>query len=234
MSKRCFLSWMAHQDQEMQQLTNGINQNAQDKEKLTALVQTCLKSYQGYCEQRLVFAKTHPSSVLSPSWCTSFENTNLWIGGCRPTLFIQLTYTLCGIDIESELYEFLRGVRKGNLGELTSEQLTLVNDLQMRTIQEENKLSARMASMQEEMGGKTVVQMANELDQHGGSTSDVDRVFDSYDVSWVSVLEEADDLRLNTLKELVSILTPFQAVEFLMAGKKLHLSIHEWCKRREH
>ncbi|KAK9132148.1 hypothetical protein Scep_011676 [Stephania cephalantha] len=48
-------------------------------------------------------------------------------------------------------------------------------------------------------------------------------------------MEKADKLRIDTLREMVErILTPFQAVEFLVAGKKLHLSLHEWCKSRNH
>ncbi|KAF9621311.1 hypothetical protein IFM89_019397 [Coptis chinensis] len=46
------------------------------------------------------------------------------------------------------------------------------------------------------------------------------------------VLEDADMLRLNTVKELINILTPLQAVDFLAAAKKLYLSMHEWGQRK--
>ena len=61
----------------------------------------------------------------------------------------------------------------------------------------------------------------------------VERALDKHDQDIVGVLEEADRLRLSTLKELLGILMPRQAVEFLAAGKKLHLRVHEWGKMRD-
>ncbi|GKF51516.1 hypothetical protein Tco_0147983, partial [Tanacetum coccineum] len=40
-------------------------------------------------------------------------------------------------------------------------------------------------------------------------------------------------MRLKCLKGLIDILTPLQSVEFLVAAKKLHLSLHELSKRRD-
>lgn len=48
------------------------------------------------------------------------------------------------------------------------------------------------------------------------------------------ILEEEDaQLRLSMLKEQVRILTPLQAVEFLVASKKLCLCMHAWGKKRD-
>lgn len=57
---------------------------------------------------------------------------------------------------------------------------------------------------------------------------------DAHVLPLASILQEADKLRLNILKELlIEILTPSQAVHFLVAYKKLHLSMHEWGKKRD-
>ncbi|KAF5191873.1 Transcription factor [Thalictrum thalictroides] len=230
----CFQSWMVNQEEEMCQLMQAIKEDAKDNEKLCQLVEICIKHYEEYHQKRLVHARSNPSLFFTPTWCTSFENTHLWIGGCRPTLFIQLIYTLCGMNIESELSEFLHGVKKGNLGELSAEQLSLVNHLHVKTIRDEDKQSRKIAAMQESMGNKTLVQMATEWDpdKQGESSSAEYNFLDSYELGLVGFLEEADKLRLKTLQELLNILTPLQAVEFLMAAKKLHLSIHNWCKKR--
>ncbi|KAI3440021.1 DOG1 domain-containing protein, partial [Psidium guajava] len=50
----------------------------------------------------------------------------------------------------------------------------------------------------------------------------------------LAIMGEADRLRLDTLKEIVRVLTPPQAVDFLATSRKLHLCIHEWGKRRDH
>lgn len=57
------------------------------------------------------------------------------------------------------------------------------------------------------------------------------QALDAHVLPLASILAEADKLRLNILKELlIEILTPLQAVDLLVASKKLHLSIHEWGK----
>ncbi|CAN1230047.1 Protein DOG1-like 1 [Linum grandiflorum] len=48
----------------------------------------------------------------------------------------------------------------------------------------------------------------------------------------VNIIKDADKLRINTLKEVISVLTPVQAVDYLATGKKLHLNVHEWGKQR--
>lgn len=47
------------------------------------------------------------------------------------------------------------------------------------------------------------------------------------------LLNTADDLRLRTLKGVVDILTPKQAVHFLIAAAELHLRLHEWGKKKD-
>ena len=66
---------------------------------------------------------------------------------------------------------------------------------------------------------------------HAGEV--VERAMDTHALDLYGVLIEADKLRLNVLKDIIDILTPMQAVELLVASKKLHLSLHEWSKRRD-
>lgn len=47
------------------------------------------------------------------------------------------------------------------------------------------------------------------------------------------VLQRADQLRLETLKGLVEILNPVQAVHFLIAAAELHLKVHEFGKSKD-
>ncbi|CAI0440640.1 unnamed protein product [Linum tenue] len=48
------------------------------------------------------------------------------------------------------------------------------------------------------------------------------------------MLAAADDLRLMTLTSIVDdILTPIQAVHFLIAVLELRLRVHDWGKRRD-
>ncbi|KAK9165716.1 hypothetical protein Scep_000907 [Stephania cephalantha] len=220
---------MSQQQDDLNQLTQALQQSdlpreaAADDEDLHRLVRTSLDHFQEYADQRAHLAHLPSSagpSLLSPAWCSPLENSCLWLGGCRPSLFVRLVYSLSGSDLEARLPEFFRGVRRGNLGEISARQLFMLNELHCRAIREEERVTGRLASVQESMAdwpcpreemGTAVVDSAAAL---GG------------------VVEEADRIRIDIFKELVlGILTPLQAVELLAAGKRLHLSLHDWCKR---
>ena len=47
------------------------------------------------------------------------------------------------------------------------------------------------------------------------------------------ILHNADDLRLRTLKVILDIVTPMQAVQFLIAAAELHLRFHDWGKKKD-
>jgi len=47
------------------------------------------------------------------------------------------------------------------------------------------------------------------------------------------ILQKADDLRLGTLKGVLEILTPVQAVHFLIAAAELHSRLHDWGKKKD-
>ncbi|KAG8385430.1 hypothetical protein BUALT_Bualt03G0044500 [Buddleja alternifolia] len=84
----------------------------------------------------------------------------------------------------------------------------------------------------DEIADQPIAIITKELDEHGGP-SRAEEALDEHAISVMSVLEEADNLRLDTMKELTNILTPVQAVDFLAAGKKLHLGLRAWGRRRD-
>ena len=45
-------------------------------------------------------------------------------------------------------------------------------------------------------------------------------------------MHNADDLRLRTLKAILDIVTPMQAVHFLIPAAESHLRFHDWGRRR--
>ncbi|KAM1571628.1 hypothetical protein ACFX10_036505 [Malus domestica] len=65
--------------------------------------------------------------------------------------------------------------------------------------------------------------IAKGLSETGEMNREVEEALDEHGKAMVRVMEKADQLRLNTLKELVKILTPLQAIDFMVASKKLHL-----------
>ncbi|KAF6176908.1 hypothetical protein GIB67_030591 [Kingdonia uniflora] len=231
----CFENWIIQQQNDLRELLQTLKDSPGDDKKFCLVIQKSILHFEQYYEERAALAPANAPFLFAPPWCTSFENSHLWIAGCRPSLAIRLIYTLSGSQIESHLTEYLQGVRRGNLGELTCEQLGLVNDLQCKIYKEEEKLSNKMASMQEDIADDPLALIANEFDSGrvGESNDDVDRALDAHSLALATILKDADKLRLSTLKELLAILTPFQAIDYLIAAKKLHLSMHEWGKRRD-
>ncbi|KAL6544867.1 2-deoxyglucose-6-phosphatase [Orobanche minor] len=151
----CFYKeWMDLQQQELSELNEAISLNANDSTnnaELSRLIDKIIDHFQDYMQKRTLMAQIDVSPYFAPTWCTSLERSVLWIGGCRPSSYVRLIYALCGLEIESHLPEFLRGVRIGNLGELSGSQISMVDELQGRTIREEKKLSERLASLQDDM-----------------------------------------------------------------------------------
>ncbi|KAG8385423.1 hypothetical protein BUALT_Bualt03G0043800 [Buddleja alternifolia] len=186
-----------------------LNINAANGEDHTAelsqLVDKNITHFEEYATQRASLAREDVFSYFSPTWCTSLEGSMLWAGGCRPSIFIRLVYSLSGNKIVSLLDEFLNGDRMGGLGELSPKDIA----------------------------DEPIAIIANELNVHGGPSRAADEAIDEHSISMTSVLEEADNLRLGTMKELINILTTVQAVDFLAAAKKLHLCLHAWGRRRD-
>ncbi|XP_052181887.1 protein DELAY OF GERMINATION 1 [Diospyros lotus] len=234
----CFREWLILQEQDLLELIRGqtaYTGSPDHRVLLSQLVHKNIQHFQDYVDKRSQLAGRDSWAFFAPSWCTSLENSLLWIGGFRPSMFIRLVYSLCGpSEIESQLDEFLRGVGTTNLGWLSGEQLTLVDRLQRKNIKEENMLSSRMASLQENIADDPLAAVARSLSPIGESDVDTDRALDAHAKAMASMLGEADQLRLRTLKDLMGILTPLQGVEFLAASKKLQLSMHEWGKKIDH
>ncbi|XP_075499556.1 protein DOG1-like 3 [Primulina tabacum] len=202
--------------------------------ELKHLAEKNVMHFQEYATMRHSLARDDVSSYFSPSWCSSLEGSMLWVGGCRPSIFIRLVYALSGRELELNLREYLQGRRINGGLDLSASQIRSINSLHLKTIRLEDKLSSKLASLQEDMADQPIASMAQESYAHGVTNREVNGALNKHDESMLNLLEEADNLRLSTMKEVISILTPSQAVVFLAAGKKLHLCLHEWGRMRDH
>ncbi|KAK4440062.1 protein DOG1-like 1 [Sesamum alatum] len=236
-SQRCFDQWMSLQEQDLSELLQSLNLNDADGDDHTAdmceLVDKNIRHFQEYVSQRASLARKDSSLFFSPTWCTSLEGSMLWAGGCRPSIYVRLIYVLSGKEVASHLEEYLHGGRNAGLGGLSASQINSINNLQLKTIKQEDKLSTDLASIQEEMADQPIAIIAKELTTCNDASTEVDEALDALATSLTSLLGEADNLRLNTLKELTSILTPVQSVDFIAMAKKLHLCVHAWGRRRD-
>jgi len=183
-----------------------------DPAQLEALVGRFVAHLESYCAAR---AEQDPVWTLSAPWASPAERgAAYWLAGWRPTTLVHLLYTESGRRFEAQLPDLLLGVRSGNLGDLSPAQLAQVDELQRRTVAEEDALSREMAEVQEGRG--VVAPGGGELDVRGL----VRRVR--------SVLDRADALRLRTMKRAVEILQPAQAAELLIAAADMEIGFREF------
>ncbi|KAK1666951.1 hypothetical protein QYE76_055110 [Lolium multiflorum] len=127
-------------------------------------------------------------------------------------------------------------------GLLTDRLATLQEDIADRPLlpiirERERAAAAAAAALTARHGGANSNGFPGRLEaggSSGGVDAEVDGAMESYRAGLAKLLEEADELRLSTARALATqILTPRQAVEMLVAGKQLHLSVRDWSRRQE-
>ena len=93
-------------------------------------------------------------------------------------MYIRLTYALCGSQVEFQLNEILQGLTRGNLGHISATQLGMINDLHMKTVKEEERLSNDLDSLQENIADHPIAVVAKRLSRVGEASGEVDRALD--------------------------------------------------------
>ncbi|XP_073018531.1 protein DOG1-like 4 isoform X1 [Primulina eburnea] len=244
-----FESWLVEQNQFLEKLVSASKENQQRQEQavsqreldetiLIPLVEKVIQHYEHYYRAKSRWAKNDVLIMFNPSWTSSLEDAFLWIGGWRPSMAFHLLYSKSGLQLEARIVEILRGISTGDLGDLSSGQLEKVDELQKLTIREEKELSEKMAKKQEAVADKSMVELSHavtEMMREGVAADErmVEATLGPKEEGLMQVLQKADDLRLNTLRKVVSLLSPIQGVHFLIAAAELHLRFHEWGKKRD-
>ncbi|KAM3284930.1 hypothetical protein P3S67_023729 [Capsicum chacoense] len=216
---------------ELQYAAAQAKKGENDDHQLTQLIQKIIQHYQDYTNNRTRRAQIDVSPFFAPVSCTPLVNSVLWIAGCRPSSFLRFAYVLCGMDIDSHLADFLQGKKVGDLGELTSKQMNMIDALQAKTIKQEKILSSKLASLQEDIVDQPI---ASKIINEMGECGNADEALDEHGRHMAGIMEEADELRMETLKEIVlNILKPIQAVEYLEAAKRMRLCFGKWGEKRD-
>ncbi|KAG2716099.1 hypothetical protein I3760_03G108500 [Carya illinoinensis] len=211
---------------------------------LCPLINRVIQHYEHYYGAKSTWAKQDVLAILSPSWLSSLEDAFSWIGGWRPSMAFHLLYSKSGLQLEENLADLIRGLGTGDLGDLSASQLNLVDALQRRTLMEERELTEGLAKHQETVADSSMVELSHEVTEllrereagGDGTRLDEDRVDSALapkEEGLADILQTADDLRLRTLKGILDVLTPIQAVHFLIAAAGLQLRLHNWGKERD-
>ncbi|KAF7822626.1 protein DOG1-like 4 [Senna tora] len=211
---RFYETWFDHLHHLLRQLSSSHRppRTEEEKDKLLLLIDKMMSHYEDYYRTKGVAAERDPLQVLASPWASTLERALHWIAGWRPTTAFHLVYTESSLLFESHIIDILRGVRTGDLGDLSPSQFRRVSQLQCDTVKEENAITEELSEWQDS---------ASELIDAGADIEEkIGRL--------VSIIRKADDLRLRTIKSVVGLLTPQQAVEFLIASAELLSGIRGW------
>ncbi|KAK9167499.1 hypothetical protein Scep_002690 [Stephania cephalantha] len=228
------LALLAHHLNDLITAASTVNNDDQQQGLLSPLVNRVIRHYEHYYKAKSRWVDRDVLAMLAPSWRSTLEDAFLWLGGWRPTMAFHLLYSKSGIQMETRLAELTRGlgIGKTDLGGLSPSQLSKADELQRRTVREERAVSERMAEVQESVADAEMVELTHLVSEEEEEER-VESAMKGKREGLVEVVEWADDLRLRTFKSVIELLTPIQAVHFLIAAAELHLKMHEWGEKRD-
>nr|XP_043612308.1 protein DOG1-like 3 [Erigeron canadensis] len=245
-----FVWWLGKLNANLEHLVSAAqtyqeNDNTEDDSSLRHLIDQAVSHYEEYYKTKSDGAKLDVISMFSPTWLTSLEDSLLWIAGWRPTTAIHVLYSKSGIQLEARLADLVPVFNTGDLGDLSLNQLNQIDELQKKTIREERIITEKMAKLQESAADTPMVDLSNmvsEVMRNENTNHDEGREDNESKVEFLlkskkneleELLHMADSLRMETLNSVVEILTPIQAVYFLIAAAELHLRLHDWGMKRD-
>ncbi|QHO29106.1 hypothetical protein HN873_024442 [Arachis hypogaea] len=168
--------------------------------------------HEEYFRAKSLITENDPLSVVASPWATTLERSLHWVTGWRPTTAFHLVYTESSVLFESHIGDILRGVNTGDLGDLSPTQFRRVSELQCDTVKEENQITDELSDWQDTA--------SHLMGPRAESKERIERL--------ICIIKKADDLRLRTMRSVVRLLSPQQAIEFLIASAEMLVGIRGW------
>lgn len=232
------------QVQNIRRIHAGNGHRDNEEKILSQIVERVVQHYDKYYEAKSRSEHEDVLAMLSPSWLSKLEDAFLWIGGWRPSMAFMLLYSKLGLQVEAGLEELMRSVPTGDLADISHDQIRRIDELQLMTIDKEKRITEKMAKQQQKMADSSMTELShvitemmrnneNRPDEIGYDSAQVRPVLKKKEEGLECVLHMADDLRLKTLKNVIDVLSPIQAVHFLIAAAELHLRVHEWGRQKD-
>ncbi|XP_072997407.1 transcription factor TGAL6 isoform X1 [Typha latifolia] len=193
--------WVEEQNRQTSELRAALQAHISDIE-LRMLVDSGMSHYDNLFRIKAIVAKSDVFYLMSGMWKTASERFFLWIGGFRP----------------SELLKVLSPL----LDPLTEQQVAAVCSLQQSSQQAEDALSQGMEKLQQTLAETltsyplVASDVANYMGQMASALGKLEAL--------VSFVNQADNLRQQTLQQMYKILTTRQAARGLLA-------LGDYCQR---
>ncbi|XP_072054082.1 transcription factor TGAL1 isoform X3 [Arachis hypogaea] len=193
-----YARWLEEHNRQTNELRAAINSHAGDIE-LRTIVDNFMTQFDDIFRLKGIAAKADVFHILSGMWKTPAERCFMWIGGFR----------------SSELLKLL----VNQLEPLTEQQLMGIYNLQQSSQQAEDALSQGMDALQQSLAET----LANGAPNPSGSSGNVANYMGQMAMAMGKLgtlegfLRQADNLRQQTLQQMLRILTTRQSARALLA-----------------
>nr|AGT17454.1 hypothetical protein SHCRBa_258_F08_R_30 [Saccharum hybrid cultivar R570] len=193
-----YARWQDDHNKQINELRAALNAHASDDD-LRHIIDSIMAHYHEASRLKGVAAKADAFHVLSEMWKTPVERCFMWLGGLRPSEILKLLAS--------------------HLEPLTEQQLASIYSLQQSSQQAEEDLSQGVRALQQSVA-ETLASGSlypagspgNAADCSGQMAAAVGKLG-----TLQSFLQEADDLRRQTLEQMQRILTTRQSARALLA-----------------
>lgn len=199
-----YARWLEEHNKQINELRAAVNAHAGDTD-LRSIVDGIMAHYDEIFRLKGIAAKSDVFHILSGMWKTPAERCFLWLGGFRSSELLKLLTT--------------------QLEPLTEQQLLNLSNLQQSSQQAEDALSQGMEALQQSLAETLAASLGP-----SGSSGIVANYMGQMAMAMgklgtlESFLREADNLRQQTLQQMIRRLTTRQSARAL-------LSIHDYFSR---
>ncbi|KAG4960026.1 hypothetical protein JHK87_036659 [Glycine soja] len=224
-----YARWLEEQNRQINELRAAVNSHASDTE-LRMIVDGILAHYDEIFRLKGVAAKADVFHLLSGMWKTPAERCFLWLGGFRSSelLKCELALSVLCLFSSSENYgsQQLCQLLVSQLEPLTEQQLMGITNLQQSSQQAEDALSQGMEALQQSLAET----LSTGAPASSGSSGNVASYMGQMAMAMGKLgtlegfIQQADNLRQQTLQQMHRILTTRQSARALLA-------IHDYISR---
>ncbi|KAF3340565.1 TGACG-sequence-specific DNA-binding protein TGA-2.1 [Carex littledalei] len=198
-----FTEWVRQEESLVSSFLLAISSN--DTADQLHLISLALAHIESYYLHKSRFAQGDVVEAFYPRYLTPFERTFLWLGGFRPSL----------------LFKFVPHGRSDAMIHLK------------RSVSvEEKEMSKEMASLQEGLAARELLDAIRSADMCMMMNRDLERVVAEVGATLRALLASADRLRLCTLRgirdALMSMSAPTDAAMFFAKAMNFHLQLHRF------
>uniref|UniRef100_A0A0E0HG87 DOG1 domain-containing protein n=1 Tax=Oryza nivara TaxID=4536 RepID=A0A0E0HG87_ORYNI len=192
-----YMRWLEEHNKQINELRSAVHTHAGDDD-LQSIVSNFMAHHEEIFRIKGLAAKADALHVLSATWRTPLERCFLWLGGFRPSDLLKLL--------------------ADQLEPLTEQQLASICNQQQSSQEAEETLSQGMEIIQDSLA-KTV---ASQLGRAGSSSSSPSNAADHTAAAlgkigaMESLLQQADDMRMQSLQKMQRVLTTRQSARALL------------------